>query len=256
MEGRDFIENSQTDADESVIINQELARTMGWADPIGKRITLKDTILLNVVGVVKDIYFEGGLWDPLEPMLLRYTDQFRYRFLSVRADADDLAEVKALMDEKWKTAFPDELSRVEFMEEEKAEMALVNNNIKVLFVFLGVVAVILSIIGLFSLLSLNLLKKMKEIGVRKVLGASIESITLQVSKEFIIILIIASILGSIGGYYSTEMLMSSIWTYHVPLQLLPFVFSISLLLITSGLVIGGKVFKAASVNPAEVLRDD
>ena len=76
------------------------------------------------------------------------------------------------------------------------------------------------------------------------------------SREFIIILIIACILGSVGGYYSTEMLMSSIWTYHVPMTPLPFILSIAILLISSGLVIGGKVFKAASVNPAEVLQSE
>lgn len=256
VEGRDFIADSEVDVNESVIINEELARTMGWENPIGKRITLKDTIQLNVIGMVKDIYFRGGLWNPLDPMLLRYTNQENYRFISIRADNEDLAEIKNLMDEKWKAIFPNSLSTVGFMDDEKANMSMVNNNIKVLFVFLGVVAVILSIIGLFSLLSLNLLKRMKEIGVRKVLGATIQNITLRVSREFIIILAIASVLGAIGGYYSTEMLMSSIWTYHVPMRPLPFILSIALLLITSGLVIGGKVYKAASVNPAEVLQSE
>ena len=142
------------------------------------------------------------------------------------------------------------------MDEEKAESALVNHNIKVLFIFLGIVAVLLSVIGLFSLVSLNLLKRMKEIGVRKVLGASIQHITLKVSKEFIIILVIASILGSIGGFYLTEMLMASIWTYYVPLGLSPFLLSVLILFLASGFTIGRKVFKAASVNPAHILKDE
>ena len=256
LEGRDFNENSRTDMESSVIINQELARAMGWAEPIGKRIVLRDTVPLTVVGMVKDIYFEGGLWDPLEPMLLRYVDQEDYRFLSVKANTEDLLAVKKLMDEKWAVVFPDKLSSVRYMDEEKADMALVNNNIKGLFVFLGAMAVLLSVIGLFSLLSLNLTKRMKEIGVRKVLGASIQNIMLRVSKEFIIILVIASIFGSIGAYFTTELLMGNIWTYHVPLKALPFIFSIALLFIVCGITIGGKVFKSASVNPAHILRDD
>lgn len=256
LEGRDFIENSQTDVERSVIINQELARQLGWAEPIGKRIVVRDTIALNVVGVVKDIYFEGGLWDPLEPMLMRYTDQPGYRFLTIRTDTEDIVEVKQLVDKKWGEVFPDELSTVSFMEEENANSALVNYNIKMLFIFLGIVAVLLSAIGLFSLVSLNLIKRMKEIGVRKVLGASINHIAMRVSKEFIVILAIASILGSVGGYYLTEMLMASIWTYYVPLEPLPFIVSVFILFLVSGLAIGGKVFKAASVNPAHILRDD
>ena len=255
-EGRDFMKNSQSDAEGSVIINNELARSMGWSDPLGKRIVLRDTVALTVVGVVKDIYFQGGLWDPLEPMLLRYVDQSRFRFLSVRTDTKDLLEVKSLMDEKWKLVFPDELSTVTFMDEEQSESLLVNNNIKVLFIFLGIVAALLSVIGLFSLVSLNLMKRMKEIGIRKVFGASVDSITLRVSKEFIIILLISSILGSVMAYYLTDLLMDSIWTYYIPLNPLPFIVSIALLLLASAITISGKVYKAATANPASILRDN
>ncbi len=256
VEGRDFMENSQSDVAGSVIINGQLAREMGWPNPIGERITLSDTISLSVVGVVKDIYFDGGLWDPLEPMLLRAADKSRYRYLTVKTDSENLLEAKALMDEKWAVVFPDELSNVGFMDEEKANSLLVNTNIKILFIFLGIVAALLSVIGLFSMVSLNLVKKMKEIAVRKVFGASIQNITLGVSKEFIIILSIASALGSLGGYFLTDMLMGSIWTYYVPLHFLPFILSITILIIASGITVSGKVLKAASSNPAKILRDN
>ena len=75
---------------------------------------------------------------------------------------------------------------------------------------------ILSAIGLFSLVSLNIIKRMKEIGIRKVLGASIANIAKNLSREFLIILSIASILGSVAGYYMSKMLMASIWAYYVP----------------------------------------
>ncbi|MEO0726552.1 MAG: ABC transporter permease, partial [Bacteroidota bacterium] len=72
MAGRDFVPNSRSDMENSVLVNQELVKTMGWTEPLGQRIILKDTIALNVVGVVKDIYFKGGLWDPIAPTLMRY----------------------------------------------------------------------------------------------------------------------------------------------------------------------------------------
>ncbi len=256
VEGRDFVPNSRSDMENSVLVNQEFVRRMGWQNPIDQRIVVKDTIALTVVGVVKDIYFKGGLWDPLDPMLMRYVDQTDYRFLSVRVNNDDLLAVKQMMDEKWTEIFPYELSTVRFMDEEKGDMALVNNNIRDLFTVLGIVAVFLSIIGLFSLVSLNLVKRMKEIGVRKVLGASVANISLRVSREFMIILLIASVFGAVGAFYLTEMLMSSIWTYHVPLQLWPFLVSIFLMLGASLFTISGKVIRAASTNPAEILKDE
>ena len=256
MQGRDFMENSQTDVEKSVIINEELARQLNWNNPIGQRIVLRDTIALSVVGMVKDIYIDASLWDPLEPMLMRYAPQERFRFLTARADLEDLSEVKTLMDEKWRAVFPDELSAVSFMEEEKAESAEVNYNIKIMFIFLGAIAVLLSAIGLFSLVSLNLIKRMKEIGVRKVLGATAGNITMKVSREFIFILAIASVLGSVAGYYLAEILMASIWAYYVPFNPLVVVLSVAILFFISGVTIGGKVVKAASVNPAFILRDE
>jgi predicted lysophospholipase L1 biosynthesis ABC-type transport system permease subunit len=77
-----------------------------------------------------------------------------------------------------------------------------------------------------------------------------------VSREFIIILSVASLLGCVGGYFLTDMLMSSIWTYYVPQQAMPFIISVAILFLVSALTIGGKVIRAASVNPALILRDD
>jgi putative ABC transport system permease protein len=160
------------------------------------------------------------------------------------------------MEEKWKRIYPNEPSDVEYMEVEKADSALVNNNIKVIFIFLGVVAVILSAIGLFSLVTLNIIKKMKEIGVRKVLGASVLNIVRKISKEFAVILAIASLLGSVGGYFLAQMFMASIWAYYVPIEIVTIIVSNLIVFIISALTIGGKVMKAARFNPVDTLRDE
>jgi ABC-type antimicrobial peptide transport system permease subunit len=256
LEGRDFIKDSKNDVENSVIINQELARIMGWDEPIGKRIILKDTIELYVVGVVKNIYIDGELWDPLDPMLMRYTMPENYRFLSVKTDLEHIMEVHEFMKAKWKTLFPDELHTVRYMDRTRADSAEVNNNIKIIFVFLGIVATILSAIGLFSLVSLNVIKKMKEIGVRKVLGASLPNIVHNISREFLIIFLIASVIGSVAAYFLAEALMASIWTYYVPIGVIAFVISIALLLLISSITISGKVLHAATMNPAYTLRDE
>ncbi|MCG8308620.1 MAG: ABC transporter permease [Cytophagales bacterium] len=254
--GRNFIENSRSDIENSVIVNEELVRTFGWDEPIGKRIVLRDTVELYVVGVVKDIFIHGELWEPLQPMLMRYATQKDFRFLSVQAELEDIHDVKRIMDEKWRVVFPDERSSVEYMEDERADAALVNNNIKEIFIFLGVVAIILSAIGLFSLVSLNIIKKMKEIGIRKVLGASKVNIAKNISREFVIILSIASVLGSVAGYFLTKMLMASIWTYYVPIGMAAFIASVFIIFFVSGITIGGKVLRTASFNPVDTLRDE
>lgn len=256
LEGRDFIKDSRNDAENSVIINEQLVRILGWEEPVGQRIILKDTTELYVIGVVKDIYIDGELWDPLDPMLMRYTLPDNYRFLTIRADRKDIREIHEYMEGKWKILFPDELSTVRYMDATRDDSTEVNNNIKIIFIFLGVVATILSAIGLYSLVSLNVIKKMKEIGVRKVLGASVVNIINNISREFVIIYMIASVLGSVAAYYLADALMASIWTYNVPVGASVFILSIFLLLLVSSLTIGGKVFRAASMNPAYTLRDE
>ncbi len=256
IEGRDFIKDSQSDVESSVIISEELARQLGWEKSIGKQFLLRDTLQLYVVGVVKDIYLDGALWEPIEPLVMRYIKPDRYRYISVQADVANINQVHELMEDKWKVVFPNKLSGVEYMEDGKANQALVNKNIKSIFIFLGLVATLLSAIGLFSLVSLNIIKRMKEIGVRKVLGASLPHIVNIINKEFLIILLIASVLGSIAGFYMADMLMDSIWTYYLPIGALPFVLSVLIMFIVSMVTVGGKVIKAAVQNPAYTLRDE
>ena len=255
MAGRDFIKDSQSDVENSVLVNEELVKMFGWKEPVGQRIILRDTVELFVVGVIRNLYLRG-LWDPVKPALIRYTKPENYQYVVAQAEVGDIKEVREYMEAAWKEVFPDRLVNVRYMDENMGEVAEVNGNIKKMFVFLGLIAVVLSAIGLFSLVSLNIIKRMKEIGVRKVLGASVIHIVNVVNKQFLIILAIASILGSVGGYYLTDMLMGSIWTYYLPIGPSAFIVSIVILFIISGITVGGKVVKAATANPSTTLRDE
>ena len=86
LAGRNFKENSSYDVEKSVIINEDLAKTFNWDDPIGKRIVLRDTIELLVIGMVKDILIDGALWNPVSPMMLRYVLPEKFRYISVKTD--------------------------------------------------------------------------------------------------------------------------------------------------------------------------
>lgn len=255
LEGRGFIKDSQSDVENSVIVNEELVKLFGWEEPVGQRIILSDTIELYVIGVIKNLYLRA-LWNPIKPALIRYTKPERYRFVVVQANATDIKAVHESMDEAWKKLFPDRLSNVTYMDENLGEAAEVNGNIKIMFVFLGIVAAVLSAIGLFSLVSLDIIKRMKEIGVRKVLGASIPHIVNLINKRYFVILSISSVLGSVMGYYMSDMLMGSIWTYYLPIGPGAFIISILILAVIAIITVGGKVIKAATTNPAYTLRDE
>lgn len=255
IEGRDFIKDSETDKKESVIVSEKLARAFGWEKPLGKEILYQDSIRLYVVGVVKDIY-TMGLWRELEPVMIRYIGPESYSQLVVSASAPDAPAIHKYMESKWKELFPYRLYNGNLLSVEAQEWDDVNKNILTMFAFLGVVAMLLSATGLFSLVSLNIIKRMKEIGVRKVLGASVANITRIVNSGFFIILIIASVVGSFISYYAVDSLMGSIWRYYQASNSLTFVFAVAVMFMISLGAVGYKIFSAASMNPVDTLRDE
>ena len=255
IKGRNFESESETDRKESVIITEGMAREFGLADPIGKEIIWMDTVKYYVVGVVQDIY-NNGLWEKMDPMMFRYAPKDKVNHILVKANADKLISVNQFMEAKWKIIFPDKLYDGDYMDEQMVEADTVNKNLVKMFAFLGVVALILSVTGLFTLVSLNIIKKMKEIGVRKVLGASTWNITSVVNREFVIILLIASVGGGFLGWWLSALLMESIWDYYQKVTISSMIVSAAILLTASAVSIGYKLFKTTRLNPAHVLRTE
>lgn len=192
----------------------------------------------------------------MEPILFRYTPHDKVNYLLLKTDVNNLVAVNEYMESKWKEVFPNKLYTGSYMDEEIAEAATVNNNIVIMFVFLAIVALLLSATGLFTMVSLNIIKRMKEIGVRKVLGASAGNISRVINTRFVIILCIASVLGCLGGYFLSAMLMDSIWDYFQKATAFSLIFSVVILFAACVLAIGYKVYSTVRLNPALVLRDE
>ncbi len=255
LAGRDFVKDSETDRKESVIITEKFAKAFGWENSLGKEIIWKDTVKLFVVGVVKDVYTQG-LWRELDPMMIRYVLPAQYSQLVVSTRANQVANVNTFMNQEWNKVFPNRLYNGRMLNENMQQVDEVNLNIVYMFAFMGVVTLLLSATGLFTLVSLNIIKRMKEIGVRKVLGASVTNIARIVNTEFVIILVLASGLGAWAGYVQSDMIMGSIWRYYQGPNAATFIISIVLLFVISFLAIAYKVFKAATMNPVESLKEE
>jgi ABC-type antimicrobial peptide transport system permease subunit len=255
IEGRDFIRDSETDHRESIIITKKFADSFGWDKSVGREILWMDTVKLYVVGVVKDVYTQG-LWREMEPVMMRYTTPDQYTHVIVSGPAARINGINKFMESEWKTIFPNRLYNGWHIDEPMAEATTVNNNIVKIFGFMGVIALILSATGLFTLVSLNIIKKMKEIGVRKVLGASIANITRIINTEFVVILLISATVGSVLSYFTVPLLMGSIWKYYQSATGLTFAISVGVMFALSAFAVGYKVFAAASMNPVNTLRDE
>lgn len=253
--GRDFVKDSETDARESVIITQNMADLFGWTDPIGKEVTWKDSVRLYVVGVVRDVYTHG-LWREMEPMMIRYVLPEQYTQLIVQTSPEKTATVNAFMEEQWSTVFPNRLYNGYIMSAGLHDASRLNLSIVYGYGFLGAVALLLSVTGLYALVSLNMIRRLKEIGIRKIAGASVASIAKRVNREYIVILAIAAVFGSYAGYMWCNTLLAAIWKYHQSVSISTFALAVGLMFTISLGAIAYRVISIANTNPVNTLRDE
>ncbi len=256
LSGRKFQTDSETDRKESVLVTEEFVKQFGWKDnPIGKRVVWMDTVQLYVIGVVKNVYARA-LWMPIQPLMVRYSAKDKIQQLVVKVEPKKMASVNEFMEKKWKEVFPNTLYSGQFIDQQLQETNDINKNVSVMFGFLGFFAALMTAIGLFTLVSLNIEKKMKEIGVRKVLGASVANIAGVINFEFVINLGIATVIGGALGYFGTDALMDSIWEYYLKLGLMTLSLSILAMVVISIFAVGYKTISTASLNPTKTLRDE
>ncbi len=240
-----------SDRETSIIINEEMVRQFGWDQPLGKRIQIDDSTRLTVIGVMQDFYMEG-FFDPLDPMGIRLANRDAMNFVIVKSQMDRLALKEALEKEWYKIAPNTPFNYDEETAIDNSEY--VNLTIVKMFRFLGLLALVLSSIGLYTLVSLNVIKRVKEIGVRKVLGASINNIILLVNRQFFWLLLIAAIVGSALSYFAIDSLMASIFSVYKAVSpftvLAPFFGLLFIALFTAST----RIFKTAIQNPVKSLR--
>ena len=254
-EGR-FFDKTRVSADRennSIIVNQKLVKDFGWSEGTGKTITLYDTTTLRIIGVVEDFYM-SGVWEAIEPAMLRLSGSDQFSVLVVRANPEDLPGVLDFIAEKWKTQGTNQIFGGRLQEDLMQEEKDINGSILKVNLFLAIVATLLSLIGMFNLVSLDIIRRTKEVGIRKIQGAPVPLIMFLLSKKFLIILFIASILGCAGGYYLSVALMDSIWDYFVPVGAGILLSAALIMIIATALTLSFLIIRAALKNPVESLR--
>lgn len=253
LDGRYFdSELYDFDRENSLIVNEQLVKEFGWKEPIGQNVQIDDSTRLTVVGVMKDFYMYG-FFNPVDPAAFRLANKESNNFVVVKSDQNP-KEVYEKLQATWYEVAPDTPFNADYQDEALKESDLVNKNIMVMFRFLGLLALALSCIGLYTLVSLNIIKRIKEIGVRKVLGASIKQIVLLINMQFFWLLIIAAVLGSGLSYFAIDGLMASIFSEYKAISAATVLFPMFFLLFVALGIASGRIFKTAVQNPVKSLR--
>lgn len=255
VEGRLFDE-ARADADRSagsVLVNRAFIAGFDWEEAVGQTFTLYDTVRFTVIGVVEDFYTHG-LWEKISPTVVKLTPTDRYYNLVVRGNKEDLGEILEYMKTRWKAQGTNFIFGGRLQEDIMQEEKDINGSIMKVNIFLAVAATLLSLIGMYNMVSLDVIKRTKEIGIRKVQGAPVPVIMYLVSRKFLIVLLVASVIGSAGGYYMANSLMDSIWDYFVDIKPSMLAISAGILVFATILTITFKISAAAMRNPVISLR--
>jgi len=254
--GRDFDASMESDYKNALLISQKMAAGYGWkvADALGKQIYI-DSIGYSVVGVLKDFH-SNTLFEPLEPVAMKLTKESRFQFLIVQAKPKDLTTVFLKAKDAWKRLFPLKPFNGFYQNRVKAEAYETSTSIAKIFSWFAMVSILLTATGLFALVSLTALKKMKEIAVRKVVGANPRHILVLINKGYFWVFIVSAILGCYGGWALTKLLLDMIFKINAGVGPGSITWSALVLFIIVAVTSGIKVWQAVRMNPVKLLRTE
>jgi ABC-type antimicrobial peptide transport system permease subunit len=252
--GTGFEKKSVSDERESIIVNEYFLKAFNLeGDGLGQRIMLNDTTPVFIKAVVKDVYLRA-LFAPISPVAFRYIPEGTYKMLIASTRPETLLSANEEIKKEWKKLFPNQLYPGQFMEQRMVMVMEHFDGVVILYTFLGFVAIVMSVSGLYSLISLNLQKRTKELGIRKIMGAPLLHMIVQSSKLFIVIMIISCGVGSLLGSVMVNAMMDNIWEYYVAINFKVLSMASLILFAIAVTTIGVKVMKVSVRKPVESLR--
>jgi len=256
--GRDFLPSVGLDTSESVIVNESLVRDLGWSEPLGKRFYAltgngpDDVKITKVVGVVKDFHLRS-LQEPIEPLFFEM--RLNNDNIIIRTKVNDIETTIAHIENTWIEVFPNRPFQYSFVSQDFEELYLEERRKGRLFAIFGGLTILIACLGLFGLASYNSELRRKEIGVRKVMGASLKDIIVLMSKDFVKLILVAVIIAfPVSWYYMNEWLDE--FSYRIDMHVYDYLFPTIVTAAITLLTIAYHSIKSALSNPAVSLKEE
>lgn len=260
--GRDFqksdfalmdTSNDYANYHQSFIINETLAKKIGWTpeQAIGK--TIEKNATGPVVGVVKDFNF-SSLHDPIGPMLIFLGRTYSQTFMA-RINGNNMKETLGNLEIVWKQRVPDRPFNYHFLDEDYNKLYKAEQRTAALFSVAAGLAITLACLGLFGLAAFTTVQRTKEIGIRRVLGANLRSITLLVSGNFLKLVAIAVVIAAPLAWWAANKWLQD-FAFRIPVQLYVFVITALVTMFIALCTVGFHSLKVALAKPVKSLRTE
>jgi len=253
--GRAFDKEMGTDEKKTCLINRAALEAFGWNSPqqaTGKVLkTGNGSRDLRIIGVTENFHYRG-LQHEVEPLVMEWNPE-QFSSMTLTINTEDLGETLAFAEKTWESLFPGHPFEYYFLDEDFNKQYLVEERTGALFGVFTILGQFIACLGLLGLAAFTTRQRTKEIGVRKVLGASIPGITFLVSKEFLKWVILANIIAWPAAYIAMNQWLSS-FAYRTPIGIWSFVASALLALLVAIVTVSYQSIRAAAANPMEALR--
>lgn len=250
VNGRNFIKGRTSD-EQAVIMNQAMVKALRLEDPIGKRVSRYGQ-LWEIIGVVEDFNFDT-MKTTVRPLC--FFSGMSPSITSVKINTNDVSAVLASMENKWSEFVPNMAFRYEFMDASFAKMYDNVSRIKVIFTAFAILAILVACLGLLALSAYMVEQRNKEMSVRKVLGASIQTIFKLLTGKFLSLILVALVIAIPIAYYLMNTWLQD-YEYRIEMSWTVFLFAGIMVLIIALATISYHAMKSALVSPAKVLRSE
>jgi len=251
LEGRNFSYDMSDDtAGKTVIINQTLAKRLNLKKPVGARITNGSTF--TVIGVVEDFNFDS-MHDQIAPLAMQFG--LSPSLVSIKVRGGDMKSALQSITATWKQFAPDQPIRYKFLDESYASMYADVQRMGHIFTTFAILAIIIACLGLFALSAFMAEQRSKEIGIRKVLGASVGGITTLLSFDFVKLVALAILIASPIAWWGMSKWLQG-FVYHEPLHWWIFVAAGLAAILIALITVSFQSVKAALMNPVKSLKTE
>ncbi|GIL23064.1 MAG: ABC transporter permease [Bacteroidota bacterium] len=253
--GRNFGRDYGTDPKEAFVINESAVKQFNWNTPdeaLGKTINREGKIG-KVIGVVKDFNFTA-LTTPISGLVMSL-DPNQFNTLSIKFENANVKNTLTTIEREWLNLFPEKAFQYSFLTEQLNQQYQNFQNFGSIIQSFTGIAILISCLGVYGLVLFVVQRKVKEIGVRKVLGASVPSILVLIYKDFALLLLIGFVLAIPASYYFLQHWLTN-FTYRIEVGVLTYGISFLAILLIVSLTISYQALRAAQVNPVKSLRSE
>jgi putative ABC transport system permease protein len=260
LAGRLFSKDFPADTSFRMVLNEKAIKDLGFSsssDAVGKKVVIDwqgETYRFDIIGVVKDFHFQD-LHVPIEAYGFQLNNKPQYNYVIAHAKPGDLHQTLASIEKSWKQLNPNEPFEYSFLDEDFAKTYAADNRLSSIVKYFTLIAILISCLGLFGLATFSAEQRTKEIGIRKVLGASIPDIIGLLSRDFIILVTIAIAVATPLAWYAMRKWLED-FTYRINIGWWMFVMAAMIALLIAFVTISFQAIRAANANPVKNLRTE